>query len=190
MPGPLHSTVQYQNGKVNEPVATFPLHFTYKRALCFFFFILPLNRERGAKSHPVLHDISRLSDKTLPSHSRFQAEKSCAVKQQPLPASPNPTRWGNRPSQRCWFEIKLPICWTGYDWLCKWKDDVWSESRSLLTKNMTDLIRVFISLDSQGHDWPDQSLLDSDKIKIQVTSLLALLLEPSSQLKRLRLVKI
>ena len=175
MPGPLHSTVQYQNGKVNEPVATFPLHFTYKRALCFFFFILPLNRERGPKSHPVLHDISWLNDKTLPSHSRFQAEKSSAVKQQPLPASPNPTRWGNRPSQRCWFEIKLPICWTGYDWLCKWNDDFWSESWSTLT---------------QEHDWPDQSLLDSHKIKIQVTSLLALLLEPSSQLKRLRLVKI
>ena len=175
MPGPLQSTVQYQNGKVNEPVATFPLHFTYKRALCFFFFILPLNRERGPKSHPVLHDISWLNDKTLPSHSRFQAEKGCAVKQQPLTASPNPTCWGNRPSQRCWFEIKLPICWTGYDWLCKWKDDIWSESWSLL---------------NQEHDWPDQSLLDSHKIKIQVTSLLALLLEPSSQLKRLRLVKI
>ena len=42
------------------------------------------------------------------------------------------------------------------------------------TKNMTDLIRVCLT----------------HKIKIQVTSLLALLLEPSSQLKRLRLVKI
>ena len=42
------------------------------------------------------------------------------------------------------------------------------------TKNMTDLIRVCLT----------------HKIQIQVTSLLALLLEPSSQLKRLRLVKI